>query len=75
MTVIDAALGEILTTCSKMEWLIKHGEKALRPEKRRTNLLLFYKHAKVHYDPLGVVAAIVSWNYRRFTPFAFSLAR
>ncbi|KAF9448906.1 ALDH-like protein [Macrolepiota fuliginosa MF-IS2] len=32
-TLIDAALGEILTTCSKMEWLINHGEKALRPER------------------------------------------
>ncbi|KAK7449668.1 Meiotic Sister-Chromatid recombination aldehyde dehydrogenase [Stygiomarasmius scandens] len=62
-TLIDAALGEILTTCSKMEWLIEHGERYLRPETRSNNLILCYKDSKVHYDPLGVVTAIVSWNY------------
>jgi acyl-CoA reductase-like NAD-dependent aldehyde dehydrogenase len=64
--VIDAALGEILTTCSKLEWLLKHGEAALRPETRHTNLMLAYKKSVVHYEPLGVVAAIVSWNYRSY---------
>src|ERR1700731_1627577 len=48
-----------------MDWLIKHGEKALRPEKRSSNLLLLHKRSTVYYDPLGVVAAIVSWNYRK----------
>lgn len=62
--MIDAALGEIITTCSKLEWLINHGEAALRPQKRRGNLALSYKTARVHYEPLGVVTAIVSWNYR-----------
>ncbi|KAF8638823.1 hypothetical protein AX17_001881 [Amanita inopinata Kibby_2008] len=62
-TLIDASLGEILTTCSKMEWLIKHGEQVLKPENRSTNLMLSYKKCQVHYEPLGVVAGIVSWNY------------
>lgn len=62
-TMVDAALGEILTTCSKMEWLIAHGEEALRPEKRRRNTMLAYKTSEVHYEPLGTVAGIVSWNY------------
>jgi len=62
--VIDAALGEILSTCSKMDWLIDYGEYALRPERRRTNAMMFYKSSKVYYEPLGVVSAIVSWNYR-----------
>ncbi|TDL28101.1 ALDH-like protein [Rickenella mellea] len=62
-TMIDAALGEIMTTCSKLEWLITNGENTLRHEKRRSNLLLSYKRSEVHYEPLGVVAAIVSWNY------------
>lgn len=66
ISVVDAALGEILTTCSKMEWLINHGEKALRPERRSTNLMLSYKIGEVHYEPLGVIAAITSWNYRTF---------
>ncbi len=62
--MIDAALGEILTTCSKMEWLINYGEKYLRPEGRSWNLMLAYKSSEVHYEPLGVVAGLVSWNYR-----------
>ncbi|KAI1434801.1 Aldehyde/histidinol dehydrogenase [Xylaria sp. CBS 124048] len=62
-TMIDAQLGEIMVTAEKLEWTIKHGEKALRPSKRPTNLLLSYKKATVYYEPLGVVAAIVSWNY------------
>ncbi|KZP32530.1 ALDH-like protein [Athelia psychrophila] len=62
-TLVDAALGEIITTCSKMEWLMNHGEQALQPETRHWNLILAYKKSKVYYEPLGVVAAIVSWNY------------
>lgn len=26
---------------------------------------MFYKTAKVFFEPLGTVAAIVSWNYRK----------
>lgn len=64
LSVIDAALGEILTTCSKADWIINHGERALRPESRYSTLMLCYKKSQVLYEPLGVVAAIVSWNYR-----------
>jgi len=62
-TMVDAQLGEILVTAEKLEWTIKHGEKALRPSRRPTNLLMSYKRNTVHYEPLGVVAALVSWNY------------
>lgn len=61
--MIDAALGEILTTVEKLQWTIKHGEKALRPSKRPTNFLMMYKSNTVEYEPLGVVTALVSWNY------------
>ncbi|PQE21234.1 aldehyde dehydrogenase protein [Rutstroemia sp. NJR-2017a WRK4] len=62
-TMIDAALGEILVTVEKLNWTIKHGENALRPSRRPTNFLMMYKRNTVHYEPLGVVAALVSWNY------------
>ncbi|KAM5536033.1 hypothetical protein V8D89_010291 [Ganoderma adspersum] len=62
-TMLDAALGEIITTCSKLDWLINHGERVLSPEKRYNNLIMFYKSSYVHYEPLGVVSAIMSWNY------------
>ena len=62
-TKIDACFGEILVTAEKLQWTIKHGEKALRPSWRPTNLLMLYKSNKVLYEPLGVVATAISWNY------------
>jgi acyl-CoA reductase-like NAD-dependent aldehyde dehydrogenase len=62
-TKIDACFGEILVTVEKLQWTIKHGERALAPSRRPTNLLMCYKKNTVTYEPLGVVAACVSWNY------------
>ncbi|BGP51561.1 Meiotic Sister-Chromatid recombination aldehyde dehydrogenase [Rhodotorula kratochvilovae] len=62
-TLVDAAFGEILTTCEKLRWLIANAEAALAPDYRPTNLVLAHKVSKVVYEPLGVVAALVSWNY------------
>lgn len=62
-TKIDAALGEILVTVEKLKWTIQHGEKALRPESRPQNFLMMYKYNQVQWEPLGVVAACVSWKY------------
>ncbi|KAF1929317.1 Aldedh-domain-containing protein [Didymella exigua CBS 183.55] len=62
-TMVDAALGEILVTAEKLRWTIRHGEESLKSERRATNLLLAYKWNEVLYQPLGVVAACVSWNY------------
>ena len=62
-TMVDAQLGEILVTVEKLQWTIKHGEKALKPSGRPTNLLMTYKKNTVVYEPMGVVAALVSWNY------------
>lgn len=39
----------------------------------RTNLALAHKVSKVHYEPLGVVCAIVSWNYRVSLALSLSL--
>lgn len=61
--LLDAFLGEILVSVEKLQWVAKHGEAALRPSRRPTNLLLSYKKNTVRYEPLGVVAACVSWNY------------
>lgn len=62
-TKIDASFGEILVTVEKLQWTIKHGQKALSPSRRPTNLLMCYKNNRVTYEPLGVVAACFSWNY------------
>ncbi|SPO28135.1 related to aldehyde dehydrogenase [Ustilago trichophora] len=62
-TAVDAAFGELLTTCSKLAWTISNGEKILAMETRPNNLLLMHKVCEVHHVPMGVVAACVSWNY------------
>lgn len=58
----NALVGEIWPTCEKLRWTIKNGEKHLRPEKVSSGLLL-HKKARLEYHPLGVVAAIIPWNY------------
>ncbi|TNF62519.1 MAG: aldehyde dehydrogenase family protein, partial [Deltaproteobacteria bacterium] len=58
----NALIGEIWTTCEKFRWMIKNGEKHLRPERVSSGLLL-HKKARLEFHPLGVVAAITPWNY------------
>jgi acyl-CoA reductase-like NAD-dependent aldehyde dehydrogenase len=62
-TLLDASLGEIITTLEKINWLLAEGEKALSPEQRPTGSLTRHKIAMVDYDPLGVIGAIAPWNY------------
>ncbi|CAH9104208.1 unnamed protein product [Cuscuta europaea] len=62
-TMVDASLGEIMTTCEKIIWLLSEGEKWLKPEYRSTGRSMLHKKAKVEFHPLGVIGAIVSWNY------------
>jgi acyl-CoA reductase-like NAD-dependent aldehyde dehydrogenase len=58
----NALLGEIWTTCEKFRWMIENGEKHLRPERVSSGLLI-HKKARLEFHPLGVVAAIIPWNY------------
>lgn len=62
-TMVDASLGEIMTTCEKITWLLAEGEKWLKPEYRCSGRSMLHKRAKVEFYPLGVIGAIVSWNY------------
>jgi len=63
-TVTEATMGEVLITCEKLRWLIKHGERCLAREYRPVaTLLAFTKRAYVDYKPLGVIGVIVPWNY------------
>ncbi|KAL2341674.1 hypothetical protein Fmac_009614 [Flemingia macrophylla] len=62
-TMVDASLGEIMTTCEKINWLLSEGEKWLKPEYRSSGRAMLHKRAKTEFHPLGVIGAIVSWNY------------
>ncbi|CAG9461445.1 unnamed protein product [Pedinophyceae sp. YPF-701] len=61
--LVDAAFGEVLVTCEKLRWLAEEGEQYLRPERRPAGAMMFYKSARVEYVPVGVVGAIVPFNY------------
>jgi len=62
-TLLDALIGEVLVTCEKLVWLASSGEKYLRDEYRDTGRMMMLKKVHVEYVPLGVIGAIVPWNY------------
>jgi len=62
-TQMEALYGEILTSCAKIDYLIKEGAQILSPESRSPPLWLLTKSAWVEYHPLGVIGIIVPWNY------------
>jgi len=61
-TMVDAALGEVFPVLEKIRYVIAHGEKDLKPEKRRSGILA-QKGARVEFHPLGVVGVICPWNF------------
>jgi acyl-CoA reductase-like NAD-dependent aldehyde dehydrogenase len=62
-TLLDALIGEVLVTCEKLTWLANAGEQYLISEKRDTGRMMIMKKVKVEFVPLGVIGAIVPWNY------------
>ncbi|CAG8551149.1 4837_t:CDS:2 [Diversispora eburnea] len=63
VSLLDAEFGEIMVTCERIRWTIKNGENALSPQYRDVPMIMPYKIAKLEFEPLGVVSAIISWNY------------
>jgi acyl-CoA reductase-like NAD-dependent aldehyde dehydrogenase len=57
-----ALLGEIWPVCEKLRWTISHGPGYLRPERVSSGLFL-HKRAHLEFQPLGVIGAIIPWNY------------
>jgi acyl-CoA reductase-like NAD-dependent aldehyde dehydrogenase len=57
-----ALIGEIWPMAEKLTWTIKNGQKYLKPEKVSSGILA-HKSARLEYLPLGVVGAIIPWNY------------
>ncbi|CAO1639280.1 unnamed protein product [Sympodiomycopsis kandeliae] len=63
-TAIDAVFGEILTTSAKLKYLTANAEEVLKPQVRPPgSVLMLHKKSTVHYRPMGVCLASVSWNY------------
>ena len=62
-TMVDGSFGEVLTTCEKISWTLNNGEEALKPDYRGVGMLTVHKTARVEYQPMGVLGAIIPWNY------------
>jgi len=62
-TPTDAMVGEITVTLEKLRWMELEGEAALKTEYRSSGLLNMHKTSRVEYVPVGVVGAVVPWNY------------
>ena len=42
-TAVDAALGEVMVTCEKIWWLLKNGQKWLKPEYRSAGIMVLFR--------------------------------
>jgi len=61
--MVDALLGEVMTTAEKIRCIVQWGELWLQPSYRPTGPLMMHKTAHVEYVPLGIVSPIAPWNY------------
>lgn len=66
---VEAVTADLLTVVDFLKYVEKSGEKALKPRRVPTPLLLFGKKSYVEYRPRGVVLVISPWNY----PFQLAL--
>ena len=65
-TMVDASLGEIMTTCEKITWLLSEGERWLKPEYRcllPSFLIGFSTHLPILHDSNDLVLGLVSVNW------------
>jgi len=58
----NALMGEIWPVCEKLRWTAANGSKHLSPERVSPGLLV-HKRARLEFHPLGVIGAIIPWNY------------
>lgn len=58
--MLDAVFGDVGMTLGKIKWLSEEGEKALAPSPRGPRAS---KIGEVLFQPLGLIGAIVPWNY------------
>ncbi|MCH9687717.1 MAG: aldehyde dehydrogenase family protein [Deltaproteobacteria bacterium] len=58
----NALMGEVWTVLEKLRWTMSQGPRHLRPEPVSSGLLV-HKRARLEYRPLGVMGAIIPWNY------------
>jgi acyl-CoA reductase-like NAD-dependent aldehyde dehydrogenase len=57
-----ALMGELWPVLEKLRWTIGNAERHLAPETVSSGLFL-HKKARLEFHPLGVIGAIIPWNY------------
>lgn len=62
-TMVDASLGEIMTTCEKITWLLSEGEKWLKPEYRYIYSYVLYCHVNPFIMILIIFNSITVTDY------------
>jgi len=60
---------ELLSSVQGMRYCMRHVKGWMRPDRRRSGLLMASTKSRVYYQPKGVVGVIVPWNY----PLALAL--
>jgi acyl-CoA reductase-like NAD-dependent aldehyde dehydrogenase len=58
----NALTGEIWPVCEKLRWTAAHGARHLKPERVPVGALP-HKKGRLEFKPLGVIGAIIPWNY------------
>ncbi len=58
----NALMGEVWMVLEKLRWTISQGPGHLRTEPVSPGLMV-HKRARLEYRPLGVMGAIIPWNY------------
>lgn len=71
---MEAELGEVIVTLEKIRYICNKGEEILRPSIRDVPLAFFHRTARVEYHPLGVIGAIIPWNYPAHSAFSPTVA-
>ena len=64
--MVDAAFGEVMVTCEKLAWLLRHGERWLRPEARAPGVMVGHR-CTLTWDLSGALHACQShhaWCHR-----------
>ena len=59
----EVALAEFVVLKQEIDAALKHGERWMRPQRRRVGKWLAPGRARVVPQPLGVVGIVVPWNY------------
>src|SRR3954464_414444 len=67
---VEAFTTELFPALDSLAWLARNMPRLLAPERVRfPQPHLLHKRGRLHYEPLGVVAAITPWNFPFAIPF------